>query len=303
MEQCPICGAGALQRLSYPGGSGQASTLRFDAILLCKQCGTGTAAPRPEQITLDRFYASGVYWPAALAAPQRAHEASQAWLRVERVRRLIGSGALAVADIGAGHGGIARACAALGVPVSRYVFVEPDDRAAAAIGSLNLPFAAERVLSLGELRGPFDLLFLNHVVEHVADPVQFLSEAVAQVAAGGTVYVETPHADYRFKDDVFPHVFFFTPAAFAVLGERLAVRTLACESFGRLPAPRLTAVGLAQRVAARALPLAVRTGWEAAQRVLDRVVWRYAPAAEGIWLRWVFSVDAQVRQPAGTNAR
>jgi 2-polyprenyl-3-methyl-5-hydroxy-6-metoxy-1,4-benzoquinol methylase len=295
MEACPVCGAGTFRRLRYPDAGGAAGTLRLEAILVCERCGTGTAVPRPEQATLDRFYASGTYWHSSSGAAQRAHELSQGWLRVERVQGFAAGGALAVADIGAGHGGIPRACAGLGVRVARYAFVEPDERAAADIGSLALPFAIERASSLSELRGPFDLLFLNHVLEHVADPLRFLEQAVAQVSSGGTVYVETPHADYRFKDDVFPHVFFFTAQALAHLGERLAVRTLICESFGRLPAARLTPLGLVQRFAARALAIAARAGWQKSQRVFDRVLWRYAPAADGIWLRWIFSVGTKAR--------
>lgn len=295
LEACPVCGAGTFRKLPYPDAGGAAAALRVEAIALCEQCGAGTAVPRPEQAMLDRFYASGAYWHSSSGAAQRAHELSQGWLRVERVRGFAAGGALAVADIGAGHGGIPRACAALGVRVARYAFVEPDERAAADIASLALPFAIERANSLSELRGPFDLLFLNHVLEHVADPLRFLEQAVAQVSPGGTVYVETPHADYRFKEDVFPHVFFFTPRALARLGERLAVRSLACESFGRLPAARLTPLGLVQRFAARALAFAARAGWQRWQRVFDRVLWRYAPAADGIWLRWIFSVGTKAR--------
>jgi SAM-dependent methyltransferase len=264
--------------------------LRFNAIALCEACGAGFALPRPDQPTLDRFYESGAYWDASSPAQQRAHEASQAWLRVECIRKLVNKHKLAVADIGAGHGGIACALAGLGVGVGRYDFVEPDAGAAAESSASQLPFRVERATSVSELRGPFDLVFLNHVLEHVAEPLELLRQ-VNGLAPGGVVYVETPHADYRFKDDVFPHVFFFTPKAFGVLGERLGVRTIACETFGKLPAPKLSAVGLTQRLASRALH---RVGSAPLQRVLDRIVWRYAPCDEGIWLRWIFS---------GMNAR
>lgn len=301
MEECPICGAAAPQAIDYRAAEGKAAKLGLRTILVCSRCGAGSAAPRPDQAALDRFYASGAYWHASSGEMQRAHEASQAWRRVRCVRQVAKDGALSVADVGAGHGGIARALATQGLRVSRYAFVEPDRQAAESIGSLRLPFPVQRADSLGSLAGPFHLLFLNHVLEHVADPVQFLAAAISQVAAGGTVYVETPHADYRFKDDVFPHVFFFTPTALELIGNRLGVRTLACEAFGRLPAARLHPMGVVQRIAARALPLLA--GWDFAQRLLDGIVWRYAPTPDGVWLRWIFSVDDQVRQAAGTKAR
>jgi 2-polyprenyl-3-methyl-5-hydroxy-6-metoxy-1,4-benzoquinol methylase len=296
MKRCPICGADDLRRLPYPG---RAQALQLEAILVCGRCGSGSAAPAPDQQTLDRFYATGAYWHASEGKAQRAHERAQAWLRVEKVRAFAPRRSLAVADIGAGRGAIARALAALGVDVSHYVFVEPDEQAAAEARALSLPFAVERAAALGDLRGPFDLVFLNHVLEHVAEPLLFLREAAGFLSPDGIAYVETPYADYRFKDDVFPHVFFFTPRSLVLLGQHLGARTLACDSFGRMPAPRWTPVGLVQRLAARLLPW-VRSAW--LQRLLDRVIWRYAPCDDGIWLRWVFSAG-QARHASGMKAR
>ena len=295
-ERCAICGADQLRRLPYPG---RAEALGLEAICVCGQCGAGSAVPAPDQATLDRFYASGAYWHASTGQAQRAHEASQAWLRVDHVRRFVPPRALAVADIGAGHGGIASALFARGVNVSRYAFVEPDEHAAADIHALRPPFAVERFVALRELRGPFDLLFLNHVLEHVAEPLVFLRQAAALLSTDGIMYVETPYADYRFKQDVFPHVFFFTPRSLTLLGDQLGARTLTCESFGRMPAPRWSPIGFVQRLAGRALPRVQNGGL---QRLLDRVIWRYAPCDDGIWLRWVFSAG-QATHASGTNAR
>ena len=296
MTVCPICGSGELRRLPYPG---RGTALRLEAILLCAQCGAGSATPLPDQQTLHRFYASGAYWHASAGQAQRAHEASQAWLRVANVRAFAPPRPLAVADVGAGHGGIARALAALSLDVARYAFVEPDERAASDISALRLPFDIERVAALEELRGPLDLLFLNHVLEHIADPLRFLRHAAGLLSQDGVAYVETPYADYRFKEDVFPHVFFFTPRSLALLGAHLGARTLACDSFGRMPAPRWSPVGFVQRLAARSLP---RVRNERLQRALDRAIWRYAPCDDGIWLRWIFSAG-QARQASGTKAR
>jgi SAM-dependent methyltransferase len=296
MTDCPICGSGELRRVPYPG---RGKALQLEAILLCAHCGAGSATPLPDQQKLDHFYASGAYWHASAGQGQRAHEASQAWLRVANVRGFAPRRLLAVADVGAGHGGIARALAAQKVDVSRYAFVEPDEAAAADITALRLPFGIERAAALEDLRGPLDLLFLNHVLEHVADPLGVLRQAARLLSPDGVAYVETPYADYRFKEDVFPHVFFFTPRSLGLLGEHLSARTLACESFGRMPAPRWSPVGFVQRLAARSLP---RVRSERLQRLLDRVIWRYVPCDDGIWLRWIFSAG-QARQASGTNAR
>jgi SAM-dependent methyltransferase len=40
--------------------------------------------------------------------------------------------------------------------------------------------------------GPFDLIILSHVVEHVSDPVKFLSQAVSLLKPTGLCYVQVP---------------------------------------------------------------------------------------------------------------
>lgn len=286
---CPICGGNLGTRHPYPGAARHDSPFPLHAIAVCDSCGAGIMIPRPAQETLDRFYASGAYWHAASGETQRVHEFSQGRIRVQRILALLPRGRhIAVADIGAGHGGIAAALADLGVPVARYQYVEPDSVACAAIGAMELPFPSLRRDAVSALDGGQDLLLLNHVLEHVTEPFEFLGAALRCLAPGALVHVETPHADYRFKDDVFPHVFFFSPDAMRRLGERLGVETLACETFGRWLAPRFTPRGLAQRVAARGLAMSARLGWPWAQRAMDRAIWGYAPEPNGIWLRWIF---------------
>jgi len=245
--------------------------------------------PLPDQAVLDRFYDSGAYWQGTGDnLLQQAHERAQSELRVRYcLARRTAQTPISVLDVGAGHGWTADWLARyLPGNVARFDFVEPDERNAARILRKSVPFPVARIPSLAAAAGRYDLVFLNHVLEHMADPIAATVQVASRLTATGFAYVETPHSDYRFKDDVFPHVFFFTPKALAVLGERLGVRTAACETFGRMPAPRLSPTGLMQRVAARALRMAKSAPL---QRVLDRIVWRYAPCDDGIWLRWIFS--------------
>ncbi len=284
---CLFCGGECASKVAYPGEQHD-GPIACRSIAICATCGGGTALPRPTQEALDRYYESGAYWHATGGQAQRAHSASQAWMRVARLRPLLPGGTrLKVADIGAGHGGIAMALEGQAIPVARYEYVELDAAASSTVGALPLPFAVVSRPRIADLGRDLDLVFLNHVVEHVAEPVSFLETVLQHLAPGALAYVETPHADHRFKADVFPHLSFFTPESMLRIGDRLGVRTLACETFGHWLSPRATPRGFVQRVAARGLAACAPLGWDKLDRALDRAIWGYGPDASGIWLRWI----------------
>lgn len=284
---CLFCGGACASEVAYPGAQ-DGGPIACRTIAICATCGGGTAQPRPTQEALDRYYESGAYWHATGGPAQRAHSESQAWMRVERLRPLLtGVGGLKVADIGAGHGGIAMALEGQAVPIGSYEYVELDAAASSVVGALPLSFPVTSRARVADLGCDLDLVFLNHVIEHVAEPVSFLETVLQHLAPGALAYVETPHADHRFKADVFPHLSFFTPDSMRRIGDSLGVQTLACETFGHWLSPRATPRGLVQRMAARGLAACAPLGWGTLDRALDRAIWGYAPDASGIWLRWI----------------
>jgi SAM-dependent methyltransferase len=278
---CLLCGADVSLSIAYPGAEGPAAReLGLSEIAVCRRCGFGRAAPCPDQARLDRFYASGSYWHGSHNRYQMAHERVQAEMRVSRCASLLPSGnALRVLDVGAGHGFIADSLARLG-RVAAYDFIEPDEGAARRIASSATAFARRRVHCAA---GAYDLLFLNHVLEHVADPEAFLRNLLPHLNPAALVHVETPLADYRFKPDVFPHMLFFTADAFAALGERLGVQTVAVEAFGKMSGSLLV-----QKLADLAFRIAVRSGSNTLEQIVDHAIWRYRVAPDGVWLRWLF---------------
>jgi hypothetical protein len=126
------------------------------------------------------------------------------------------------------------------------------------------------------------------VLEHVANPREFLDSIVQLLSPRGIAYVETPHLDFRFKDDVFPHTYFFTPAAFEALANSLAVATIACESFGAWPGREEGISAAAHRWLSRLFATAVKARLTPLQIKIDEAIWRYKQSGRGIWLRWLF---------------
>ena len=285
---CIACGGASFTAAPYPADGAPEASIRFESIRLCTACGLGQALPEYPQDALDAFYADGRYWGDTVARDRRQvlHERNQCRHRVAAVRPLLAAGdTLRVLDVGAGHGWIAdQLLAALPGRALTYHFVEPDAAMSALIGARLAGARVERLPGLAQAQSGYDAVFLNHVLEHVADPPALLAALRRLLAPGGLAYVEVPHADYRFKRDVFPHTWFFTPPALGKLAARGGLAEVRCETYGRLPG----ASALPLRAAYRAAALAnagVLAGW------LDDKLWHYRPSVNGLWIRWLVRAE------------
>jgi SAM-dependent methyltransferase len=285
---CPACSGQAYGAIPYAGSNRTCTALHFDSIFICERCGLGVAEPRSSQLNLDAYYASGAYWHASIGSEaQLAHERNQGRHRVSRcLEHFADPGP--VADIGAGHGAIAEWLERLASKrVERYDFIEPDAASRQWILARRTRFPIASAARTLELGNNYALLFLNHVLEHVADPFTFLGDLCSRLRPGGVAYIETPHADYRFKEDVFPHTLFFTPSAFKHLAIRLGVEVIECESFGAYPGTpggihpgTFRSLNALFHLAARHAPAVVT-------QALDDAIWRYRPMENGMWLRCI----------------
>ena len=119
-------------------------------------------------------------------------------------------------------------------------------------------FSAEaraRAMSLGvtllppdsHLSGGYDVVHMNHVFEHMPDPVAHLAYCREQLRTGGLLVIEVPQQFYNLADtlrrvsgsggqqkrfDAFSvhHTYFYTPATLKRLCEKAGFRTLACRT-------------------------------------------------------------------------
>lgn len=287
---CIACGGNAFSNISYPALGAPATEIRFDSIRICAACGLGQALPRYLQSTLDAFYADGDYWGGLVArdARQALHERNQCRHRADIALPFApANDTIRALDVGAGHGWIADWLArALRGRALTYEFVEPDDAMSALIEQRVTGASLRRLHGWDEAGSSYDLVFLNHVLEHVADPLDLLAQVKRRLAPRAVAYIEVPNADYRFKQNVFPHTCFFTPDALARLGTRAGLAVMHCEVFGRQPAGLTTLpLRVAYRFAATAGLLSV-AGW------LDDRLWHYRPTSDGLWIRWLISATA-----------
>ena len=94
-------------------------------------------------------------------------------------------------DVGCGSGTLLQRMRSLGWQVRG---VEPDQRAAAiARDHHSLQVHCGTLLSYAARDGEFDAITLNHVIEHVPDPVEFIRECSRILRPGGWLVVVTPN--------------------------------------------------------------------------------------------------------------
>lgn len=300
---CRLCSGRTTRVRKYPC-AGNVNPLGFHSIEACASCDFAWAAPVVPQSVLDVFYESRGYWTDTKFGPDiREHNRIQARVRVAHVRQWLEQkpGRLRILDVGAGYADIASELySQRPAREFEYFFVEPDDRLSAdnltRLGSVS----TRRIDGLGQLDRPADLVFLNHVLEHTADPVALLQSVVAKTAPDGIVYVEVPNRDDEFKLDVFPHTVFFSPQALAKATTAVGLRQVALDVFG---GGRASAqAGLLRRVRVSALSRVFRfaavRGLSSLTEAANRRLIDYGVRDDGIWIRGVFRKQAGSEIPS-----
>jgi len=197
LDQCPVCHSSKLsQNINYPRSN---DNNFFTEIVNCDSCQSGAALPYKNQDELNRFYDSGAYWDSASSRNLNIHTLTQSETRIDFVLKRVKFKLceFSTLDIGAGHGHIASALKSKNTSYSKnYSFIEPDNRFSSFIKS-NFPTAQRR--SYLDNAFHYDLIFLNHILEHTALPSDTLKSYTAFLNEGGRIYIEVPHRDTSLK--------------------------------------------------------------------------------------------------------
>lgn len=213
----------------------------------CRVCEHHVSAPALDPALL---YAGGymgdTYGPGGLAAafarvvalpPQRSDNAG----RVRRVVTFAGAHLAAPAeegrapealDIGSGLCVFLHRLAAEGW---RGTALDPDPAAVAHAREVAGVTAVCGDLMAAPRLGRFDLVALNKVIEHVADPVAMLARAATHLRPGGLMYVEVPDAPAAAREGpgreefFIEHLHVFSPASLAMAAARAGLSPLRLE--------------------------------------------------------------------------
>jgi len=246
--ECHACGA-VLVTGSYTEETYPVSKERDGAptsILVCNRCGLGVAHPMLSDDFLKNLYEgeSPEFWNVKALPPLMPRQypvpyglAKARWALIEPHLSSMEKKSLTIVDIGAGFGffGVL-ASQSLNLATLKYIAVEPDESLHARIlemwKALNLRSSIEVLSHLEDVGDQADILVLSHVLEHVPDPLCFLETVLSHLKDGGMLFIDVPHRDQRFKPDVFPHLYFYTPESLVLILEKSGLEALDVDAWG-----------------------------------------------------------------------
>jgi SAM-dependent methyltransferase len=144
---------------------------------------------------------------------------------------------ITVLDVGAGYGffGVL-ASQSSQVKQLKYIAVEPDESLHHGISdmweSMDSHSSVQTFCRIEDVEGEVDILVLSHVLEHVPNPLEFLRLALGYLKDGGLLFIDVPYHDQRFKSDVFPHLYFFTPENLNLILKKLRLEAIDVDAWG-----------------------------------------------------------------------
>jgi SAM-dependent methyltransferase len=169
--------------------TGLDSATEGKTLLRCRACGVVFIDPIPVSALEPSTYGAGYYqpWQGAEERPRR-----RLWeRRLAALRSRAGAGSLL--DIGCGDGLFLKVASEAGLAVEGIEF-SPEGARRAAL-RLGRPIALGDLSRGGLLEGPFDIVTLWHVLEHLGDPSAMLSAARRRLRPGGLLAVAVPNLD------------------------------------------------------------------------------------------------------------
>lgn len=200
---------------------------------LCESCGFVLYTPRPSADDLDAKYR----FLTSLGADQDAPsvdspiERQRARLLFRYCRKYLPSvGQARILDFGGGDGRLMGEFVARG---HHCFLVDYYERAIPGVDRLGT------ILADIPAGAKFDLIVCSHVIEHVANPLQMVSELKQHLDSQGILYVEVPMEVWGrdpLHEEPVTHVNFFTPSSLRLLLERAGMSVFSSR-LGSCPYP------------------------------------------------------------------
>jgi SAM-dependent methyltransferase len=199
---------------------------------VCADCGMVFASPMPSEAALSAYNAS--YFSTAHGGQPTsplviAFSSGIARLRLAFVKRFLGRHQIAVErvlELGPGPGYFAKSWMEQS-PNSVYSVVETDSSCHESLRVLGASLVGASDIV------PTDLVVMSHVLEHVSDPMAFVSKATRGLRRGGALFIEVPCRDWEHKALDEPHVLFFDKKPMQQLLEKLGFGDIEVAYYGR----------------------------------------------------------------------
>jgi 2-polyprenyl-3-methyl-5-hydroxy-6-metoxy-1,4-benzoquinol methylase len=217
-------------------------------VVCCERCGLVYKTPTLSEDEIERLYRdvyrNHVYRSRTpdemfdtimrIDPAESENGAKLAWLGAALDKFQPGVDRRRLLDIGCGIG-VVLALARRMFPDWELIGLEPGAEAAeVAARRTGLPVIPE-FYRPGMFERPFHVVSALHVIEHLSDPVGFLSMLAGELTEDGLLFLETPSVGdlaTRARDDdrlMSPHLYLFTPVSIANLCHKAGFEVVAAE--------------------------------------------------------------------------
>lgn len=254
ISDCILCGARGKADRRWGGYLGLVPPF---GVLCCTACSLRWLSPRPDAGGYKLLYSDALYFGGKGAAPEGYAELAKGRVgyfrtRIRTIRKIAASdNPLTILDYGAATGEFVRAARVEGHACTG-IELSADARATAkAVNDVGL-LSADGAEQIREMQ--FDVVHMNHVLEHMPNPLSHLHWCHRVLRPGGLLILEVPQQfendldrlrrllhvggrQMRFDAYSLHHTYFFTLYAMGLLLQRSGFETLRSMTFDPNSAP------------------------------------------------------------------
>lgn len=225
---CPACGGNSLCSMIRLNDSSGRTVIERSA---CSNCGSTSFTRLPSKDWFSHYYKTK-WQPKQSEEVKDSKFARDYDLIIEHINNLNLSKESKICEIGCGYGGILRQLMAKGY--KNVCGIEPSPaRAEFAKNKLGVPIYSGLVEAVTQskefqLEGSFDLIFSNHVLEHIYDPIEVVELLKKMLKPGGFIITVVPTWETEallFRQAMFlPHLHAFSTHGLCDLFKRAGFR-------------------------------------------------------------------------------
>ncbi len=201
----------------------------------CLSCDFQFADPMPNENLLNKYNNS--FHDSAYGGHERSRKVNAFFTGISKTRihfiqnhlKFNSKNKIRLLEIGPGPGAFASIWINL-FPNTKYFGIETDVSCHKELKDLGVNLIDNNeILKYNDY---FDLVVISHVLEHVTDPIHFLTRYIKTIKKNSCLYIEVPCSDWSHMKKMEPHLLFFDKKSMLVLINKLKLTLVKIAYFG-----------------------------------------------------------------------